>query len=113
MTLVSASTKMAISGASFRSAGDPDRFASGFQHRRLADELAGRDAGIEDDLAALLGVGAVEADDDRRPQLDAAEALDDAVGDLLATRDAAEDVDEDRADVLVVVDDVERRGHDV
>src|SRR5690349_24361007 len=103
MTLVSASTKMAISGASFRSAGDPDRFASGFQHRRLADELGRRDAGVEDDLAALLGVGAVEADDDRRPQLDAREALDDALGDLFATGDGAEGVDEARRQFLVVV----------
>ena len=49
------------------------------------------------DLATLLGVGAVEADDDRRPQVDAAERLDDALGDLLAAGDAAEDVDEDRS----------------
>jgi hypothetical protein len=40
-------------------------------------------------------------------------AVDDAVGDLLALGDAAEDVDEDRLDVGVVVDDLERAGHDV
>src|SRR4051794_18458363 len=113
MTLVSASTKIAMSGAPFRTAGDADGLASRLEHRRLADELGRRDAGVEDDLAALLGVGAVEADHDGRPQLDPAEALDDPVGDVLAAGDAAEDVDEDRADVLVVVDDVEGGGHHV
>ena len=40
-------------------------------------------------------------------------ALDDALGDLLAPGDAAEDVDEDRAHVLVVVDHVEGGRHHV
>ena len=63
--------------------------------------------------AALLGVGAVEADHDRRAQLDPAERLDDALGHLLAAGDAAEDVDEDGLHVLVEVDHLERRGHHV
>ena len=76
-------------------------------------ELVRRDAGVEQDLAALLGVRAVEADHDRRPQIDAAQRLDDALGDLFAAGDAAEDVDEDRLDVLVEVDHLERSGHHV
>ena len=79
----------------------------------LEMQLGLGDAGVEQDLAALLGVRAVEADDDRRPQVDAAERLDDALGDLLAAGDAAEDVDEDALHLLVVVDDLERRGHHV
>ena len=50
------------------------------------------------DLAARLGVGAVEAQHDRRAQMSTRpEGLDDAVGHLVAAGDAAEDVDEDRA----------------
>ena len=41
------------------------------------------------------------------------EPFDDALGHLLAAGDAAEDVDEDRAHVLVVVDHVEGGGHHV
>ena len=41
------------------------------------------------------------------------ERLDDAVGDLFAPGDAAEDVDEDRLHARVVVDDLEGAGHDV
>ena len=63
--------------------------------------------------ATLFGVGAVEADDDRRPQVDSAERLDDALRHFLAAGDAAEDVDEDALHVLVEVDDLERRGHHV
>ena len=40
-------------------------------------------------------------------------AADDAVRDLFTLRDAAEDVDEDRPHVRVVVDDLERAGHHV
>ena len=93
--------------------GDSHGLAGGVEHRRFADQLRRRDSGVEDDLATLLGVGAVETDDDRCPQLDSAKALDDAVGDLLAPCDSAEDVDEDRAHVLVVVDHIERCGHHV
>ena len=66
----------------------------------LAGEHFGGDAGLGQDLAPFFGVGAVEADHDRRPQLDPAERLDDAVGHLLAAGDAAEDVDEDALHVL-------------
>jgi hypothetical protein len=50
--------------------------------------------------AALLGVGAVEADDQLlREVAEPLGRLDDAVGDLLAAGDAAEDVDEHALDV--------------
>ena len=58
--------------------GESDRGTGRFQHGGLGCQLRSRDAGIGQDLAALLGVGAVEADHDRRPQLDAAQRLDDA-----------------------------------
>ena len=45
--------------------------------------------------------------------LDPFHGLDDALGDLLTTGDTAEDVDEDRLDALVDVDDLERTGHHV
>jgi hypothetical protein len=61
----------------------------------------------------LLGVGAVETDDDGRLDVDASQCLDDAVGHLLAAGDAAEDVDEDGLDLVVGVDDLEGSGHDV
>ena len=63
--------------------------------------------------AALLDVVAVEADDERLGRLvaeDLQRALD-AVGDLVARGDAAEDVDEDALDLRVVEDHVEAVGH--
>src|SRR3954451_23173345 len=101
MTLVSASTKIAMSlpllaGRLRRRVRDGDGRTSGLEHGRLGRQLGLRDAGVEEDLATLLGVGAVEADDDRGSQVDAAERLDDALGHLLAAGDAAEGVDEDR-----------------
>src|SRR4051812_29202947 len=94
MTLVFSSTKMAISGAL---SGKFDRRAGGFQHGRLGHEPIGLVA--LQDLAALDGVGAVEADHDRCLDLHATECGDDAVGHVLALGDAAEDVDEDGLDV--------------
>ena len=73
------------------------------------DQLVGLVFG--QDGPALVGVGAVEADDDRARRSDPAQGLDDAVGHLFAPGDATEDVDEDRLDVRVVVDDLERAGH--
>src|SRR5215216_2113779 len=90
-----AGARSLASRAALTTVGDANGLPGRLEHRRLADELGRRDPGVEDDLATLLSVRAVEADDDRRPQLDPAEALDDALGHLLAARDAAEDVDED------------------
>src|SRR5262245_48047725 len=104
MTLVSASTKIAMSVASVR---NRDGGACRLEHGWPRRQLRVGDARIGEDLTALLGVGAVEPDDDRRPQLDSAHRLDDALGDLLAARDPAEDVDEDRLDALVEVDHLE------
>ena len=81
------------------------------EHGGLHLQLVGQ-VGFED-RAALVGVGAVEADHDRRVDLHPLERLHDAVGDLFALGDAAEDVDEDRPHVGVVVDDLERAGHHV
>ena len=66
-----------------------------------------------EDRAALVGVGAVEADHDRRVDLHPLERLHDAVGDLFALGDATEDVDEDRPHVGVAVDHLERARHHV
>ena len=112
MTLVFSLTKIAMTVPQFP-------FASATAARAASNmvgfrpELVRRDAGVEQDLATLLGVRAVEADHDRRPQVDAAHRLDDALGDLLAAGDAAEDVDEDGLHVLVEVDHLERPGHHV
>jgi hypothetical protein len=65
------------------------------------------------DRPALIRVGAVEADDDGRPDVDPSQRLHDAVGNLLALRDATEDVDEDGLHAGVVVDDLERVRHHV
>ena len=70
-------------------------------------------AGVEDDLAALLGVRAVESDDDRRPEVDSTQRFDDALRHFFTAGDAAEDVDEDALDLVVEVDDLERSGHHV
>ena len=63
--------------------------------------------------AALLDVVAVEAYDERLGRLVAEDLqrADDAVGDLVAGGDAAEDVDEHALDLLVVEDHVEAVGH--
>ena len=68
---------------------------------------------LVEDPAALLDVVAVEPDDERLGRLvaeDLQRALD-AVGDLVAGGDAAEDVDEHALDLRVVDDHVEAVGH--
>ena len=114
MTLVSCVDEDRHVRRLLRTVGDPDRLAGGVEHRRLADELV--DAGIPASRMIWRPSSAlvpsrritIGARSSTRPS-----ALDDAVGDLLAAGDAAEDVDEDRAHVLVVVDDLERAGHHV
>src|SRR4051794_22622486 len=66
-----------------------------------------------EDPPALLDVVAVEAYDERLVRLvtEPLQRTDDAVGDLVAGGDAAEDVDEDRLDLRVVQDDVETVRH--
>ena len=65
------------------------------------------DARFVEDLAALLDVGAGQADDDGRLDPELAVRLDDPFGDDVGTGHAAEDVDEDGFDGGVEVDDVE------
>ena len=68
---------------------------------------------LVEDAATLLDVVAVEADDERLGRL-VAEDLEgalDAVGDLVARGDAAEDVHEHALDLRVVDDHVEAVGH--
>src|SRR4051794_32822675 len=67
-----------------------------------------RQARLVEEPQALLGVGAVEADDQRHGEVDLLGGLDDAPGDLVAAGDAAEDVEEDRPDLLVGGDDLQR-----
>ena len=61
-------------------------------------------------LAALLVVGAVEAHDERHGRLDLLERLDQALGDLVAARDAAEDVEQHGGDVRVGEDHLDGGG---
>ena len=58
--------------------------------------------------AALLGVRAVEADDERQLEPHLLERLQDPARDLVAARDAAEDVEEDRLHLRVARDHGER-----
>ncbi len=62
---------------------------------------------LGEQLQALLGVGAVETDDQRHVHVDARVGLDDAPGDLVAAGDPAEDVEQHRVDLLVGGDDLE------
>ncbi|GAB3997208.1 hypothetical protein GCM10029992_19460 [Glycomyces albus] len=76
-----------------------------------------RVVGVGEDLASGLGVVAVDAGDQRLVDLFASlgegpERADDAVGDLVAGGDAAEDVHEDALDLRVGQDDLEAVGHD-
>src|SRR6478752_3969166 len=87
--------------------------ARGAVHRRL--DRHERVVALLQDAAALLDVVAVEAHDERTVLLVAerVEGADDAVGDGVARRDAAEDVDEDALDLRVGQDDVQAVGHDL
>jgi hypothetical protein len=60
-----------------------------------------RQVGLGQQGAALLVVGPVEPDHERDPGLDLVERLDQALGDLVAAGDAAEDVEEHGGDALV------------
>ena len=66
------------------------------------------EVGVGEQAEPLLGVGAVEPDDQRHADVDLLRGLDDALGDLVAAGDAAEDVEEDRDDLLVGGDHLER-----
>ena len=68
------------------------------------------EVGVGEDGAALGGGGSGEADDERNRESDVAGGGDDAVGDDVATEDAAKDVDKDDADSGVVEDDAEGFG---
>ena len=65
-----------------------------------------------EDCPSLFGVGAVDADHNRRVDLHPLERLHDAIGHFVAARDAAKDVDQDRTYVGVGIDDLERIRHD-
>ena len=66
------------------------------------------EAGLGQQPQALLGVGAVEADDQRHVHVDPLVGLDDALGDLVAAGDPAEDVEQHGVDLLVGGDHLER-----
>ena len=70
------------------------------EHRRLDVEVRRRRVG--EDLAPLLGVRAVEPHDDRLLDRHPLERGEDAARDLVAARDAAEDVEEDRLHLRVL-----------
>ena len=81
------------------------RFGRVEHRRRDVDVVAPR---VLEDLPALLGVRAVEADDDRMLDLGPSSACEDAARDLVAARDAREDVEQDRAHLRIGADDLER-----
>src|SRR6476646_2402609 len=107
-TLVFSSTKMAMSVRSVRNG---DGRAGGVEHGWSAGEDLRRNAGVEEDLATLLGVGAVQPHHHGGPQRHALEGFDDALGHLFAPGDAAENVDEDDLHGGVGVDDLEGGRH--
>ena len=82
--------------------------ARGVEHRRLRVHVGQVRLGQQ--RAALLVVGAVEAHDERDGRLDLLERLDQALRDLVAARDAAEDVEQHGGDVLVGEDHLDRLG---
>ena len=65
-----------------------------------------------EDGAAFGRVGAVDADDQRRVQIDVLERLDDPACDFIAACDAAENVDQDGLDVVIGVDHGQGVGDD-
>ena len=78
------------------------------EHRRLRVHVG--QVGLRQQRAALLVVRAVEPHDERHLGLDLVERLDQALGDLVAARDAAEDVEQDGLDLLVGEDHLDRAG---
>jgi len=71
-------------------------------HHQLVVELGSQNG------PALFGVRSIETNDDWRVDRDPLHCLENAVGNFFTSRDATKDVDEDRLDVRVVVDDLER-----
>src|SRR5690606_16707470 len=118
MTLESALMKMAmgvislVRSGSGGSVGELGGLVGAAVHR--LGEGHERVVGLGEDATTLLDVVAVEAHNERLVGCVAErrEGLNDAVGDLVARRDAAEDVHEHGLDLLVTEDDVEARGHD-
>ena len=97
-----------------RLVGELGRASRSAVHR--VDLLEVRQVGLGQDAPPLLGVVAVQPDDQRvrdliAPALQQRERLDDAVGHLVTRRDAAEDVDEHTAHVRVGQDDLQPVRH--
>ncbi len=86
--------------------GELDDAAGGVEHRLLLVQVG--QVGLGEDLQALLGVGAVEAHDQRQLEVELLRGGDDPLGDLVAAGDAAEDVEEDRRDLRVGGDHFQR-----
>src|SRR5688572_16133 len=104
-------SQIAMSDPRSRELGSP---AGRTVHR--VDELDDVALALAEDPPAFLGVVPVKAYDewlahDTALGLDQLDGLHDAVGHRVAGRDATEDVDEHRAHVRVVEDDVEPVGH--
>ena len=74
----------------------------------VGDDVEVRRRRLGEDPPALLGVRAVEPDDDRQLERHLAERLEDPARDLVAARDPAEDVEEDRLHLRVARDHRER-----
>ena len=81
--------------------------------RRLVEALRRHEPGRLEQLGRLGGVGADDPDDHRDVADLLGAGLDEPARDLVAAGDAAEDVDEDRLDVLVLEDQPHRRRHPV
>src|SRR2546425_5169714 len=77
---------------------------------RLAHAVDRREvhAAFTQQLLPLVDVGALHPDDDRHRHAELTDGGDDALGQHVASEDAAEDIDEDRLHVLVRDQNVER-----
>src|SRR4029450_12558862 len=78
----------------------------GLEHRGLDMEVRRRR--VCKQLPSFLCIRAAEPDDDRQIDLHPVESRKDAARYLVAAGDAAEDVEEDRADLIVACDHLER-----
>src|SRR6185437_4582498 len=77
-------------------------------------QIGGRsdgEAAVGQRRARLVGIGAFEADDDGHLHAHVLDGVDHAIGDEIAADDAAEDVDQHRANLRIREDELERRGH--
>src|SRR5215207_7413629 len=77
---------------------------------RFVHAVAGGQTRLGEEAPPFLGVGSGESHDDRHLDGDSLQRFGDALGDDVAARDAAEDIDENGADIRVGGHETERLG---